>query len=223
MKDASWVNQYINLVGTKPGFILDFQPDSDINTQRTEIQRRSAQFPRLICELGCGSGEHLIEIARRNRDALCLGFELRFKRTFRSAEKAEQAGLDNILFARTDARAIGELLEPSSVDAFYINFPDPWAKRRWRKHRLINEAFLTTIARLLKNGGVFSHKTDSAEYFAETSLLVDKMEGFSRIRTSNDLHAENDPSNVFSEFERLFKSQGLPVYLLETRKSLVGF
>ena len=95
----------------------------------------------------------------------------------------------------------------NEVDGFFINFCDPWPKSRHAKRRLTHVNFLERYRKLLRTGGKLIFKTDnrplfdfSLEQFEEAKLLVEDI--------SYDLHAENRPDNIMTEYERKFSGLG---------------
>lgn len=174
----------------------------------------------LFLEIGSGSGIHLVCRAGKDPSSLYIGFELRFKRTFKAAEKAEQNKLKNLLIIRANASLITEVFSQNSIDGIYINFPDPWAKKkRWNKNRLINTTFISSIHPILKPNGFISYKTDHKEYFDSTLKLFEDSELFQVSKVTNNLHLSTyGDENIFTEFEMLFKSKGLAISFLEARK-----
>jgi tRNA (guanine-N7-)-methyltransferase len=219
---CSWndlVNPYTKLVRTKPGRIVELEGRQLSAEGRATFDRLRAAHPRLLVELGSGSGGHLIELARRTPDALCLGFELRYKRAYRTIEKAERAGIENVMVLRADATTIGDLVEAETVDGCYVNFPDPWDKRRWLKKRLLNPDFLKVIHRLLRPGAVFAYKTDHRPYFDEVLERIRSEGSFALRAWTHHLYEHGEPpANIATEFEQLFVSQGLPINQLLAEK-----
>ena len=209
----AWENQYMQLVTTKPGIIVAENDRELAENSRKEIQAIIGDFPECYVELGSGSGMHLIRLA-----ALCVGLEIRCKRAFKTGEKAEGNELSNIRVLRTDARQIGHLFSPGQVSAFFINYPDPWEKRRWRKNRLINADLIQTMWTLLKPGGFLRYKTDHQEYFASTCPLLDPTKWEIQRHTTDLLKSPYVDDNIPTEFEMLFKSQGKPLCLVEAVK-----
>lgn len=215
----SWVNPYLDLVETKPEYLLAFAgrtPSSPENERRV-LADRFACFSRRIVELGSGSGGHLIERAAADPAALYLGFELRYKRAYRCAEKIENLKLPNALVLRTDARELPRLVSAESIAGVYINFPEPWSrKRRWFKHRLLNEAYLQELHQVLQPGGFLSYKTDHQECFEAHVAEINRGGLFCIKNVTTNLYAsEHRSGNVSTEFEKLFVSKGLPIrYLL---------
>lgn len=214
----SWKNQYIDLVETSERIISIYStivPEDKKNLLRLCLK----DFATCVIEIGSGSGGHLVERAALEPKVLFIGFETRFKRAFKTIEKAKRKGLNNLLMLRADAKLLPQLFEANSVSGIYVNFPDPWAKRRWRKNRILNPEFLKIISSALKPNGFFSYKTDHQEYFVETETQVRQMPEFSVDQFSQDLYASSDLSaNVASEFELLFKSQNISICYLFARK-----
>jgi tRNA (guanine-N7-)-methyltransferase len=215
-----WSNPYIERLGTLPELILGSE-ERELSPQDLEILRkRCAEAPALMVELGSGSGSHLIAQSQKYPERLHVGIELRFKRVVRTAEKAAEAGCDNMLVLRTSSDYVAELFAPNSIEVLYINFPDPWYKKRWRKHRVLSDESLGRLHGLLKKGGMISFKTDHREYFEEVVSAAHALGLYAVEHLSLDLHAsELVASNVVTEFENLFLSQRLPIHLLQLRKA----
>lgn len=215
----AWENQYMQLVTTKPGIIVAEQDRELAETSRSEIQNLISGYDDCYVELGSGSGMHLIRLAELSPRALCVGIEIRFKRAFKTGEKAELKGLSNVRVLRTDARQLRHLFKPGQVSGFFVNYPDPWDKRRWLKNRLLNEDLLDTMWDLLKPGGFLRYKTDHQEYFSSTVSLIDRQKWSVRRETNDLQHSPYWDTNIPTEFEMLFRSQGKPLCLLEVTRA----
>ncbi len=216
---SKWTNKYIDLAGTLPEILVNCEAKKPSDSETKRVVKMIGQFDRIYVELGSGSGGHLIERASQDRSALFIGFELRYKRAFRTAEKAQKIGLTNLLIVRTDAGNLENFFHPTSLDGIFMNFPDPWEREKWKKHRMINDASLQVFCTLLKPEGTFRYKTDHVGYFDDTLNMVKKSGEFSISRLSRDLHlSEHTYDNVTTEFERLFISKGFPTYFVELKK-----
>jgi tRNA (guanine-N7-)-methyltransferase len=221
IKKWRWKNQYIDLLQTKTEYIacIEKEVSSNVIEKISEIKKN---YKNIYCEIGTGSGEHILTRAQSNPSDFWIGFELRYKRIFRTAEKAEQLSLKNIFLLQCDAKKIADIFSPNSLDGVYINFPDPWAKkRRWIKHRLLNQEYLNSINTLLIKDGFFAYKTDQIEYFTETCKILENSPNFLVKQKSIDLYkSEYINQNIATEFERLFISKGYPIYYIKTEKCL---
>jgi len=122
---------------------------------------------RLQVDVGCGDGAFLIELARRNPELTFVGVEHSFKRVLKLARRLSRSQLRNLRLLGVDAAwAIREAFEEDSVETFWINFPDPWPKRRHRRRRLIEPGLVAELARRLAVGGSLHVATDDPDYAA---------------------------------------------------------
>src|SRR5262249_40908789 len=128
-------------------------------------------FPQsrpLEVELGSGDGSFLAQWAQRHPERNYFGVERLLGRLRKLDRKGQRAGLHNLRLIRMEAAYFVEfLLPPASVAALHIYFPDPWPKRRHRKHRLVNERFAELAAQALRPGGAIFLRTDDADYFSQ--------------------------------------------------------
>jgi len=219
MKAKRWKNQYIELITTLPDYILAVHGEEPSAEGLEFLQIKKEQFQEIFVELGSGSGGHLVEQARRSPQALFVGFELRFKRTFLSGKKAKAQHLNNFIVIHGKAQLIGRFFSPQTISGVYINFPDPWSKRRWLKHRLLTPTFLAEIHGLLKPGGFVSYKTDHRDYFQQILESAQASNLWQVKKLTYDLKESLfQAGNVSSEFEKLFISKHIPICLLELVK-----
>lgn len=214
------INPYVELIKTKPERIL-------LGTERVGLEdaslqlllQKRAQLESFSIELGSGSGGHLVAHAQQNPGTLFVGCELRFKRVYRTAEKADELRLQNLIMCHVDARPFLTQLPPDSCDTVFVLYPDPWQKQRWRKNRLMSGKTLYEILRVLKPNGVLDYKTDHHEYFASSLKELEAISQFTIVEKSTDYLNQLDVTgNIESEFEQLFKHQGLPLCRLLAEK-----
>ncbi len=211
-----WQNPYIDRLLECPDLIIGSSALTLSAGEKDRVTFLISQFPRLFVELGSGSGGHLLEQAQLDQQALFLGFELRFKRVVRTAEKARKLNLPNVVVLRTTAQNISSILPLRSIDGVYINFPDPWDRHRWHKHRLIQAESLKVLETLMKPGSFISYKTDHRESFGATSQILRSNGAFLIGSETTDLYGSIYGENqIKSEFEKLFISKGLPIYYLK--------
>lgn len=199
-------NPWVDKVDDYPGRL--FSSDED-------IEQFVKNCPRpLNLELGSGSGNHIISRALENPDQSWLGFELRFKRSVRTIQKSIDQEAKNVFIAKTNAFDVEHLVPNNSVSSVYINFPDPWDKPRWHKHRLLSKAMLDILKDKLVSEGKLYVKTDHQEMFGQFHQILSGHSHFSTLEAVFG-EAVQSPS---SEFESLFVSQGLPICHLKAVK-----
>lgn len=122
-------------------------------------------------EIGFGGAEHLIWQAERNPGTLLLGAEPFEDGVVKALAAIEDQRLANIRLHPDDARPLLRWLPDAAVDRAFVLFPDPWPKARHRKRRLVNEATLRELARVIKPGGELRLGTDIGDY-ARTMLVA---------------------------------------------------
>ncbi len=210
---TSFKNPYIDQMYQYQDIIIT----SD-NKDKFREQNLPGAEKEIIVDLGCGSGNFLRDYARIKPHSQFIGFELRFKRLVKGAIKLRKHGVTNVRLIRAKAEEIASWIKPNSVYEINVNFPDPWAKKRQLKHRLITSEYLTTIHSLLIKKGFFVFKTDHKEYFDQVNDLLRQQTNLDVIEYSEDLHqSEFNAENIPTEFELLFKGKGYPVYYLKSQ------
>ena len=80
-------------------------------------------------------------------------------------EKAMQMGLNNVFYIDMDVEKIEEIFAYGEIDRLFINFPDPWPRKKNAKRRLTHRGFLHKYCRVVKQGGEIHFKTDNAPLF----------------------------------------------------------
>ena len=115
-------------------------------------------------EIGFGGGEHLAARAGANPDVGFIGAEPFVNGVAKLLALIEQQGLANVRICDDDARYMLENLEKSSISRAFVLYPDPWPKARHHKRRIISDAFLRELARVMKPGAEFLFASDIPDY-----------------------------------------------------------
>jgi tRNA (guanine-N7-)-methyltransferase len=173
---------------------------------------------RLHVDIGFGNGEFLTELARRDSGRAVVGVELSFKRVLKVAQRLSRTDLRNVRLLGVDAAwAVREAFEDESVESFWINFPDPWPKRRHRRRRFVEPAFVADLSRRLMVGGSLHVATDDPAYAA---AIQTALEGEPLLENARALAAHQDPRCELSPtaFERVWIAQGRPCFFFEHRR-----
>ncbi|MGB0617894.1 MAG: tRNA (guanosine(46)-N7)-methyltransferase TrmB [Myxococcota bacterium] len=128
-------------------------------------RRADGERPSRVLEIGFGRGEFLLDLATRSPDVEFVGVEVSFKRTLKMARKVARAVLSNVRLVEGRAEeAIRAVPEPASLEAIWINFSDPWPKKRHGHRRVIQPAFVAAAAEALAPGGHLYVATDDVPY-----------------------------------------------------------
>ena len=123
------------------------------------------QARELRLEIGCGKGKFTVETAALEPDVLFVAVERVQEALVLAMEKALSMGLKNVYFLSIDAAKLEEYFAPGEVDLIYLNFCDPWPRKKNAKRRLTFHTFLKSYQRVLRLNGEIHFKTDNAPLF----------------------------------------------------------
>lgn len=165
-------------------------------------------------EIGCGKGNFIVGMAKMHPDVNFIAIEKVEDVIVMAMEKAKAAGLTNVLFTDMDAEKIEEVFERGEIRRIYLNFSDPWKKKKQAKRRLTHKRFLDRYKAVLPNGDYICFKTDNKALF-EFSLNSFAEENFKLSNITFDLHNSDFEGNVMTEYEKRFSDLGQPIYRLE--------
>ena len=189
---------------------LSLTPENLLITLPSIVERLevSPLFPTaqpLEVELGCGDASFLAEYARRHPDRNFIGVERLLGRLEKLDKKGRRLGLKNVRGLRIESAYFLEyLLPPHAATALHIYFPDPWPKKKHRRHRLINERFLALARQILTPGSTVYLRTDDADYFQQMNEVFAVADFFEKTETPAAL------AEITTDFERDFNAQGIP-------------
>ena len=170
-------------------------------------------------EIGCGKGGFICETARLHPDIFYLALEKQDNVLVTALERVMRSGIGNIAFIRADADRIGEYLPPDSVARIYLNFPTPFFKNTYAKHRLTHEMFLNIYKTVLNSGGRISLRTDNRMMY-DFSLLNMRNGGFITECFTGGQRPADGGDYVQTEYEEKFTSQGMEIYYIEAVKTI---
>ncbi len=168
-------------------------------------------------DIGFGRGYFLVSRAKSVPSATLIGIEVKKKWLMKAYRRARREGIKNIVFVWLDAKLFIPKLKPDeSVTRFFINFPDPWWKKRHQKRKLLTPGFATELYRLLRPGGEILLQTD-VDYRAEEYLKLFEGMGLKNIAGEKRYFPEN-PFGIYSHREKKCNELGEPVFRLYFRK-----
>lgn len=135
------------------------------------------QAPRHL-EIGFGMGDALLEMARAHPENDYLGIEVHLPGVGRLLQRLREMEITNVRIDRRDAVKVLDRLPAQSLARVYLFFPDPWAKKRHQKRRLVQAAFVKKLGQVLESGGLFHVATDWDDYARHTIGVMEGAEGF---------------------------------------------
>lgn len=172
---------------------------------------------KICIEIGMGKGDFISNMAKLNPDNVYIGIELSPQvlalaiKKLNRFEEENGLSLKNLYFMSFDALKLLDYFSENQVDVLYLNFSDPWPKKRHTKRRLTYKDFLENYKKVLKKDGIIEFKTDNRGLF-EYSLVSMQNFGMEFIEVYLDLH-KTEVFNVETEYEKKFSPFG-PIYKL---------
>jgi tRNA (guanine-N7-)-methyltransferase len=175
----------------------------------------------LKLEIGFGMGSFLIEMAAQEPQTNFIGMDFYHKGIRKLMTRMNKLQLENIRVAYGDVRdRIPSLFKDGELDTVYINFPDPWPKKRHTKRRLIKPDFVKLIGQKLAPEGRILLATDFETY------AMEMLEHFN----AEPMFQNQDPASGFLEnrdgfpktkYEKNFINAGHKIYYLEYSRSSI--
>ena len=189
---------------------MDLNIDTQANSGR--IRAYFGNDNPIHLEIGCGKGRFIAEASRQSPDINFIAMERESVILAAAARHAQENGAGSLAFLLLDADQLQEVFLPGDIARLYINFCDPWPKKRRAKRRLTHEKYLTMYEQLTIPEIHF--KTDNRPLF-EFSIESLSARGWQLKNVSLDLHNSGMEGNIMTEYEQKFSSMGMPIYRLE--------
>lgn len=173
---------------------------------------------RLVVEFGFGRGEFLCELGKAEPATAFLGIEYSHKRVLKLARRLARTDLVNLRLLCVPAEiALAELLPVGGVSAFWINFPDPWPKKRHHRRRLIQPEVVSRLRACLLAGGMLHVATDHPGY-AEAIDLCLAAEPELENAFAPEAFRREVPGRTPTAYELEWRALGRPLHFFEYRR-----
>ncbi len=163
----------------------------------------------LWVEVGCGKGKFTAETAQANPDVLLIAVERCREAMVVAMEKAQALGLTNVFYIDMDVAAIEDIFAAGEIDRLFINFPDPWPRKKNAKRRLTHRSFLDKYCRVVRENGEIHFKTDNAPLF-EYSVEEFSACGLEVKKLTRNLHKDGIVG-IMTGYEEKFHALGTPI------------
>ncbi|MBD7915837.1 tRNA (guanosine(46)-N7)-methyltransferase TrmB [Clostridium sp. Sa3CUN1] len=178
----------------------------------------------IYLELGCGKGTFIAVHGAENKDKNYIAIDIKdevlvlAKRNIEKSYNEKQTETNNIKLMAQEILLINDILgDGDKIDRIYINFCNPWPKKKHKKRRLTHTNQLKNYKNFLSENGEIYFKTDDDELFEE-SLEYFKENGFKIDYITYDLHNSDFEGNVRTEHENMFSEQGIKIKFLIAKR-----
>ncbi len=166
-------------------------------------------------EIGMGRGNFIVEMAKAFPNINFIGIEKFDSLLVTAYEKTIEKPLTNLRLLRLDAFFINDVFD-QEIDLIYLNFSDPWPKKRHNKRRLTSTIFLSKYEKIFKDKKSIHLKTDNKDLFEYSKITLENY-GFKLKNIVDDLEKSNI-FNIKTEYEEKFIKNGNKINRLEAYK-----
>lgn len=173
----------------------------------------------LFLEIGTGKGDFILNMAKNNPQSCFIGIEKNITCLAITAKKIVSDGLNNVLLIADDISSVFDALPSHIFQRIYLNFSDPWPKKRHAKRRLTYQTFLDNYRKLLTEDGKIVMKTDNLDLF-EFSLESFKENGY-LLELINYDYDGLDEGDAQTEYESYFRKEGTPIKKLVAKVGVI--
>lgn len=160
-------------------------------------------------EIGCGKGDFILNMARKYPTHRFLGVEKNVTCAGISLKKLVEHKIQNVNFLFRDGFDVVKLIKTGSVNILYLNFSDPWPKKRHSKRRLTYSNFLSEYKRILKKDGLIIFKTDNLDLFSFS--LESFNEAGLKVISVDDNYDGLDRDDCPTEYEIRKRNEGFSI------------
>ena len=169
-------------------------------------------------EIGPGRGQFILTMAAKFPDFNFLVIELDKSIAGSTLKKIDDAKLSNVKLIAGDFYVLSKLLKKDCFCGIFLNFSDPWPKKRHEKRRLTSPNFLVEYAKVLKSDGKIYYKTDN-DLFYEYSLEKFNEYKWNIVYQNENYDSLENDFDVETEFEKRYKEEGIKIKRLVLEKT----
>jgi tRNA (guanine-N7-)-methyltransferase len=165
-------------------------------------------------EIGCADAQFLFERAARDPSRMYIGLEIR-EDLVRLVNRRARVQAQPVQAVLCQAQLhMSELFPPGSVERVYINFPDPWFKRRHRARRMVDDALAATIAGVARPGAEVFVQSDVWDVALEAMAAFERDDRFDNLAGEWTFWRDGNPYGVRSWREQNAEETGLVIWRL---------
>lgn len=207
MRNKPWAESYL----TEHNDIVDLEA--------VHAHQVSEWFERqqpIHIEVGSGMGKFITTLAQQNPHINYVAIERDKNVMIRVLDKVREHNLTNIKLLCNDAVILTDYFRQGEVDRIYLNFSDPWPKKRHAKRRLTYRSFLALYQQILREDGELHFKKDNRGLFAYSLESMSQF-GMYFTKINLNLHQEDEGDNIPTEYEHKFAEKGSRIYRMEAK------
>ncbi len=201
--------EYLNTHFTNQ-FVID-------DEESTSLMLEFVKSKKTYLEIGPGKAQFILSLAEKNPELNFLVCELNPTICGIALKKIDESGLKNIKLFYGNFYKLRDILQNDAFEGLFLNFSDPWPKKRHEKRRLTHDLFLVEYAKIIKPDGLIYFKTDNDGLY-EYSLEQFKRYKWNIVENIQDYNVL-ESFDAQTEFETRYKNQGIKIKRLILKKT----
>lgn len=195
---------------------VDYLPEHpEIALEKIDLSDKFFQ-KKLFVEIGSGKGDFIVAMSKKYPDRHFLAVEKVRTVAGMMCKKIVEEKLENVRIFPNDTALLFDQFKNESFDAIYLNFVDPWPKKKHAKRRLTFHKFLDSYYRLLSKGGKVIFKSDNHGLY-EFTLEEINLTKFKLISCEEN-YEFNGLIDAMTEYETKYRERGLPIHRIVLEK-----
>ena len=205
-----WAVEYLSTHTENEFFI------SEEESEKEKILSFIASKPTII-EIGPGKGQFITSLAKEYPEYNFLVIELDKSIAGVALKKIDESELKNVKLIAGDFYKLVNIIKNDTISGLFLNFSDPWPKKRHEKRRLTSPLFLVEYAKILKEGSCIYFKTDNDDFYSYSIDMFNEY-GWEVVLHTID-YEEIDSFDALTEFEERYKAEGIKIKRLILKKT----
>lgn len=164
-------------------------------------------------EIGCAEAQFLFERAKLDPSRQYVGLEIREELVHWVNRHAKAAALPlQAVFCQAQLH-LPLIFDGHQVDRVYLNFPDPWFKKRHHNRRMIDDALALAIGDVLRPGGELLMQSDVWEVALDALEVLERRDELFENQAGDwTFWRGGNPFGARSWREQNAEETGLPIW-----------
>ena len=191
-----------------------------ISNDIEKLKNSSYYFDKIIdnnlpneIEVGMGKGNFIITKAFNNPQINFYGIDKFATVILKAVHKLDTLEkLNNLKFLATNVDKIFDYFPNHFFQTIYLNFSDPWPKKRHEKRRLTSTSFLDLYKKMLTSYGHVEFKTDNDLLYAYSLETLQNRKDVKIIEFTDDFYKNHNVNSfIQTEYEKKFITNGIKI------------
>ncbi len=161
-------------------------------------------------DIGMGKGDFIIKMAQNNPNINFFGLDKFPTVIWKAINKLNKMTepLTNINFLAIDIKQIFDYFPNNFFNKIFLNFSDPWPKKRHAKRRLTSNNYLDIYKKILAKDGIVEFKTDNDNLYNYSLEIIKARKDIDIIKHVKNLYKFKKTNGMLTEYEKKFIEMG---------------